>query len=197
MKRDCPGFPSKPIQYQCLEERVMKPSICIFQNRRMGHRRIALLFGVLPLLAVGLLSVSGCTSSSSWRPQVEPITFSDATGKDQPTLTALTAGQGTYFDVTITNDSALRGANWTVTCKSALPPGTPLPPGQTEDTSCGTFAPMHTVSGPVPSYATSGAGYVTFYTAPAAVPKGGTVTLYAASTSDPSQYSSVTLTINQ
>jgi hypothetical protein len=100
------------------------------------------------------------------------------------------------LEVTITHDIALLGANWSVTCESALPPGTPLPPGQTEDTSCGTFAPLHTISGPVPSYATSGTGYVTFYTAPAAPPKGGTVTLYASSTTDPSQSSSLTLTIN-
>jgi hypothetical protein len=150
----------------------------------------------LPLLAAALLLVSGCTSSSSLHPEVGQITFTDAEGNSQPALTALTAGQGTYMDVTITNDPALLGADWSVTCKSALPPGTPLPPGETEDTSCGIFTPLHTLSGPVPSYATSGAGYVTFYTAPASPPKGGTVTLYVASATDPSRYSSVTLTIN-
>jgi hypothetical protein len=149
----------------------------------------------LPFLLAALF-VPGCTSSSTERPEVGPITFTDAFGNSQPALTALTAGQGTYMDVTITNDIALLGANWSVTCQSALPPGTPLPPGETEDTSCGIFTPSHTLSGPIPSYATSGAGYVTFYTAPAAPPKGNTVTLYAASTSDPSRYSSVTLTIN-
>jgi hypothetical protein len=148
----------------------------------------------LPLLAAALL-FQGC-ASSSLRPQVGPITFTDATGTSQPAITALNAGQGSYMDVTISDDPALLGATWSVTCESALPPGTPLPPGQTVDTSCGTFAPTHTLSGPVPSYATSALGYVSFYTAPAAPPKGGTVTLYATSTSDPSQYSSVTLTIN-
>ena len=150
-----------------------------------------------PLLIAALLVVCGCSSSSSRRPQVGPITFTDAAGTNQPALTALPAGQGTYLQVTIASDGALLGANWSVTCKSALPPGTPLPPGQTQDTSCGTFVPQHTMSGPVPSYATSGEGYVTFYTAPAAPPKGGTVTLYATSTSDPSQNSSVMLTIGQ
>jgi hypothetical protein len=129
------------------------------------------------------------------KPQVGAIAFTDASGASQSALTELTVGKGAYLDVTITNDLALRGANWSVTCKSALPPGTPLPTGETVDTSCGTFSVLHTISGPAPSYATSGAGYVTYYTAPAAVPKGDTVTLYAASTSDPSQYSSVTLTI--
>jgi hypothetical protein len=159
-------------------------------TRRHGARLLT-----LPL-ALGLLFESGCASSVSSRPQVGPIDFTDATGASQPAQTALTAGQGAYLDVTVTNDHALLGVNWSVSCKSELPPGTPLPPGQTEDTSCGTFTPMHTMSGPVPSYATSGAGYVTFYAAPAAPPKEGTVTLYAASTSDPSQNSSITLTIN-
>jgi hypothetical protein len=151
--------------------------------------------GVLFLLASAPLVVSGCGSSSG-QPSVGAITFTDAQGDNRAAPTAINAGQGAYMDVTITGDVALRGANWSVTCQSALPPGTPLPPGQTEDTSCGTFTPLHTMSGPVPGYVSSGAGYVTFYTAPSAPPKGGTVTLFAASTSDPSRYSSVTLTIN-
>lgn len=158
-------------------------------------RRSSAYFVTAPLLAVALMLVIGCGSSSTPRPQVGQITVTDAAGAPQSAVTALTAGQGTHLEVTITNDIALLGANWSVNCPSALPPGTPLPPGQTQDTSCGTFTPLHTMSGPVPSYATSGAGYVTFYTAPAAPPKGGTVTLYASSTADPSQYSSLTLTI--
>lgn len=73
----------------------------------------------------------------------------------------------------------------------------PLPPNQPVDMSCGTFTPTHTLTGPVPQYATSGSGIVTFYTAPAAVPKDGTVTLYVSATSDPSQYSTVTLMVTQ
>lgn len=170
----------------------MNFSIRAFENCKTAHRR-----GAYFLVFLSLLLVSGCGGGSSLKPQVDAITFTDATGTPQKSQRSmLSAGEGTYMDVTIADDTALLGANWTVTCKSALPPGTPLPPGETEDTSCGTFAPMHTVSGPVPSYATSDAGYVTFYTAPAAVPKGGTVTLYASSTSNPSQHSSVTLTID-
>jgi len=149
----------------------------------------------LLLFLSALFLVSGCTSRSV-RPKVGTITFATANGTSLPAITSLAAGQGTYMEVTITDDAALLGANWSVNCESALRPGTPLPPGETEDTSCGIFSPLHTLSGPVPSYAVSGAGYVTFYTAPAAPPKGGSVTLYAASTSDPSQYSSVTLAIN-
>ncbi len=96
----------------------------------------------------------------------------------------------------VANDTALLGVDWTVSCASALPVGTPLPPGQVVDTSCGFFTPAHTIAGPLPGYAVNGAGYVTFYTAPAAPPKGGTVTLYAAATADHTRYSVVTLTIN-
>jgi len=149
--------------------------------------------GIVLLMGAAVMA-TGCSNTT--KVQVGSITFTTANGVEQAALTSLTAGQGTYLDVTIANDPALLGANWSVTCQSALPPGTPLPPGQTEDTSCGTFTPLHTLSAPVPSYATTGAGYVTFYTAPAAPPKGGTVTLYVSSTADPSQNSSLTLTIN-
>ena len=184
-----------PIQNPCIEKRGKKFLMLFHGSYLAAFRRDVGLLAISSLL-LSMLFLSGCVSSSL-PPNIGPITFTDAFGNGQPALTALTAGQGTYMDVTIANDESLLGANWSVTCKSALPPGTPLPPGETEDTSCGVFAPLHTMSAPVPSYATSGAGYVTFYTAPAAPPKGGTVTLYAASTSDPSRHSSVTLTINQ
>jgi hypothetical protein len=174
----------------------MNSLIRILGNCIAAHRRDAHLHATQLLLAVALLLVCGCASSNSSLPKVEQITFTDATGTAQtPQRAMLSVGEGSYMDVAITDDSALLGANWSVTCQSALPPGTPLPPGQTEDTSCGTFSPTHTMSSPIPSYATSATGYVTFYTAPTSVPKGGTVTLYASSTSDPSRNSSATLTI--
>jgi hypothetical protein len=54
---------------------------------------------------------------------------------------------------------------------------------------------MHTLSGPIPSYATSPDGYIALYAAPSAIPKQGTVTIYAAATKDHSKVSSATLTI--
>jgi len=202
MTKDCTASPLQPTRNIVRERGPMNCAICIFEDLAAARRRHVRRLAALPLLTAALL-VPGCTSSSS-RPEVGSIThteadgsiFKDANGNPQPTLASLIVGQGAYMDVTITNDTALLGANWSVTCQSALPPGTPLPPGQTEDTSCGVFSPLHTMSGPVPSYATSGAGYVTFYIPPAAAPKGGAVTLYATSTADPSRYSSVTLTIN-
>ncbi|WP_263357060.1 hypothetical protein [Acidicapsa ligni] len=152
----------------------------------------------IALLAAGLLAVSGCSSgSSSAKPQVGVIAFTDVNGTPLTTPpTALTAGQGAYLDVNVTNDPHLLGANWGVYCGSQLPPGTPLPPGQIQDPSCGTFTPAHTMSGPIPSYVTSGAGYISLYNAPVNPPKQGVVTLYAYATSDHSVFSTVTLTIN-
>jgi hypothetical protein len=161
---------------------------------------------ILCLSAVPL-GLSGC-GASSVKPQVGSITVTDINGvaaaKQPSTMSplTLTVGSGTYLDVTLKNDTALLGADWTVSCGSALPPGTPLPPGQTVDTSCGYFTPIHTASctpsgtpSCIPSYLTSAAGYVTYYTAPAAPPKAGTVTLYASSSTDHSQFSALTLVV--
>ena len=150
----------------------------------------------LSLLVAGLLA-SGCSSGSPTSSVgVGAITFTDVNGTPQTKPpTSLTAGQSTYLDITLTNDPQNLGASWSVYCGSAPPPGTPPPPGLTQSEVCGTFTPVHTMSGPVPTYAASGAGYVTLYTAPAAPPAQGTVTLYAAATSNPSRWASVTLTI--
>lgn len=169
--------------------------------------RIVAATGVYGLFALALLSLSGC-GGASVKPQVGSITVTDVNGvtaAQQPTSASplkLTVGAGTYLDVTLTNDNALLGADWTVDCGSALPPGTPLPPGQTVDTSCGYFTPIHTASctpsgtsNCAPSYLSSATGYVTYYTAPAAPPKSGTVTLYASASADHSQFSALTLVV--
>jgi len=140
------------------------------------------------------LGFSGC-GGSAVKPQVGAITPTDINGVAQPAIKSLTVGGGTYLDVVLTNDKSLLGADWTVSCGSALPPGTPLPPGQTVDTSCGYFTPIHTMSAPVPPYTDNADGIVTYYTAPAAPPASGTVTLYASASADHSQFSSLTLVI--
>jgi hypothetical protein len=191
--------------YKCSEpKKVMEAPISM---RRMKTIAISNSFHSLrsvgvALLAIGLLAVSGCSSSSSVSDiKVGPVKFTDANGTQKTDIASLTTGQGTYVAVTLTNDSQLLGADWSVYCGSALPPGTTLPTGETDD-SCGTFTPTHTTScvqssttSCLPSYVTSGTGYVAFYTAPGATPKQGTVTLYASATADPSKVSSVTLTI--
>jgi len=139
--------------------------------------------------------LAGC-SSSKQTVQVGTIQFTDANGNAaKNAVRSINAGATTYVDVQLTDDKQLLGVDWTVTCGSAPPPGTPLPPGVTQDDSCGIFSPVHTASAPVPSYASSGSGVVTLFTAPAAPPKQGVVTLYAAATVDHSRYTSVTLTV--
>jgi hypothetical protein len=71
---------------------------------------------------------------------------------------------------TVTNDSADAGVDWSVTCGS---------PG-----ACGSFSPAHTASGALATF-----------TAPGAVPAGNTVTITAASTTDPTQSAKETVTI--
>jgi hypothetical protein len=161
----------------------------------------ARLFQRMALLAVSITILMTVSACSSGKPvsnvQVGSITFTDANGTPLKTPPgSLTAGQGVYVDVTLNNDPQQLGADWSVYCGSAPPPGTPVPPGQTQDETCGVFTPAHTMSGPVPSFVTNGTGYVTFYVAPGAPPKGGTVTLYAAATSSPNKFSSVSLSID-
>lgn len=165
------------------------PFLCFSSstNQRLG--RIVVL-----CCCAAALGFVGC-GGSSVKTHVGPITPTDINGIAQPAIKTLTVGSGTYLDVTLTNDKDLLGADWTVSCGSALPPGTPLPPGQTIDTSCGSFTPVHTATAPVPPYAQTADGIVTYYTAPAAPPKAGTVTLYAGASADHSQFSTLTLVI--
>jgi len=149
----------------------------------------------LPVLLAIVLAFSGCGTSSTVKPQIGTIAFTNANGAGVAPVTLLTAGTFVYLDVVVANDPELLGVNWSVSCASQLPPGTPLPPGETVDESCGFFTPVHTASAPVPSYAANGSGIVTVYQAPAAQPNGGTVTIYASSTTDPSKFSSITLSI--
>jgi hypothetical protein len=169
----------------CQEHRILPGS---------RRPRIVIATGMCFLFALALLNLSGC-GGISVKPQVGAITPTDINGAARPAIKSLTVGGGTYFDVTLTNDKSLLGADWTVSCGSALPPGTPLPPGQTIDTSCGTFTPIHTMTAPVPAYAENADGIVTYYTAPAAPPTSGTVTLYASASADHSQFSALTLVI--
>lgn len=152
---------------------------------------------LLPVCLMGAAAflLAGCASSKS-KIDVGAITFTDENGKPVSNkIYNMNAGATLYADVQLTNDTQLLGVDWTVDCESAPPPGTPLPPGVTQDASCGIFLPVHTATAPVPSYASSGAGVVTLFTAPAAPPKSGVVTLFAAATADHSRYSYVTLSI--
>lgn len=143
--------------------------------------------------AGSLILASGCGAST--KPVVGLVTVTDAKGTALSAISSVKhGGSAVYFDAVVTNDFATLGVDWTVTCSSSLPTGT-LPAG-TVDTSCGTFAPSHTASGPVPTYVLpAGVNIVTLYTPPANVPKAGTVTIEAHSTTDPSQVSILVLTV--
>lgn len=168
-------------------EAMMQPTT----KKKSENTKRGVLVLAVALLAVVVAAISGCTSSAS-KVQVGPIAFTDIDGNQlSGTYTSMTVGATTYVDVAVTNDISLLGVDWTVSCGSEL---TNLPAGEVDD-SCGTLTPVHTASAPVPSYATSGAGVVTIYTAPSAPPKGGMVTLYATSTADHSRSSSVTIAV--
>jgi hypothetical protein len=72
---------------------------------------------------------------------------------------------------TVSNDPSNAGVDWSVTCGAIAG-------------NCGSFSPTHAAS-----------GAATTYTAPAAVPPGGTVTISAASTASPSQTATYTIVI--
>ncbi len=195
-------LPTTIAAHQCFQdEEVMKRKTCMYATNkqdRPSHFSRAGTLGCVALLSASLIVLSGCSAGAT-KPQVEGITFTDIDGTALKTPpTSLTVGQGTYVDTLLSDDPQLLGANWSVVCGSALPPGTPLPPGQTQDQSCGTFTPAHTMSGPIPAYVTNAvtSGYVTLYVAPTIPPKQGVVTLYASATADPSRIATVTLTID-
>jgi hypothetical protein len=83
--------------------------------------------------------------------------------------TSIAAGATANLTATVANDTANGGVNWTVTCSSS---------------SCGSFNPTKTAS-----------GTATVYTAPAAIPTSGTVTVTATSVTDPTKSNSATITI--
>jgi hypothetical protein len=90
-------------------------------------------------------------------------------------------GLGTTVSVAaiVSSDPGAQGVNWTVTCT----------PGTYQGADCGTIT-AHTASGYPTTYAAPGP-----LNTPSAIPAGGTVTITAASTTDPSQTISATIQI--
>jgi hypothetical protein len=103
---------------------------------------------------------------------VEPIGVSFETGSVIPASLVINATQG--LNAQVTNDPLGAGVIWTVTCGST--------------SACGSF-------NPAVSNAPSAVEYFTTYTAPSAVPVGGTVTITATSLTDTTKSISDTLTI--
>jgi hypothetical protein len=142
----------------------------------------------LALCAVAFVLAASAGCGGTARPEIGPIEFTNASGTSQPAVSAVEVNGQLYLVAVVTNDDQLLGVSWTVSCGSALPPSSGV-----IDTSCGTLSPAQTLSGPVPSYPST--GYVTTYSAPQAIPKGGTITITAHATALFSVSSSVTLTI--
>jgi hypothetical protein len=122
----------------------------------------------LSLLALGIVAaISGCGGGSSPAPAPAPQSLS-VTLSTLPPAWLATAGTASLA-ATVQNDSAARGVNWSCT---------PL-------TECGAFSPTSTSS-----------GSMTTYSAPAAAPTGGSVTIVATSAADPSKSASAAVFIS-
>lgn len=141
-------------------------------------RRCSLLWH-LALLSISISSLallSGCGSGATTKAASISVTYpAGVTANQFPVLSTAAVAMVPL------NDKSNAGVDWMLSCG-----GSPLAPPVSGETSvgCGTVLPTHTASG-VPAT----------YTAPALIPVGTTVAITATVTSDPSQKSSLALTI--
>jgi hypothetical protein len=124
----------------------------------MKSKNFASIIATLIVLAIAVC-ISGCNGGGS---QLISVTFPASTATVEVGATA-------QFTATVTNDSANRGVNWSLTCSV---------------TSCGTVSPISTAS-----------GAPTTYTPPASQAGNLTVNLIATSATDATKSGSVTITI--
>lgn len=149
-----------------------------FQRIRQGIvRRVvgSLLAGSLSFMSLALFS--GCSKSATEQAKAGPITMTDISGKAQSSAVLGLAAK-TMLSMTPTGDTLNAGVDWSVTCG-----GNPVT-GSVTNGACGSLSPAHTAS-----------GAQTSYTAPSIIPIGATVTITATLTSNPSQSSSLILTV--
>jgi hypothetical protein len=147
---------------------------CAFMTRSDGHRRFSVLWLLawFPVSLSSMALLSGCASSVPTKAGVISVTYpSGATPGQLPVLSTA------KVSMMPANDVANSGVDWTLTC------GGNAQAGYTT-TGCGTLVPSHTADG---SAAT--------YSAPGVIPVNVAVTITARVTSDPSQQSSITITI--
>ncbi len=138
------------------------------------HRRLPVsrLLALLSICFSSMALLSGCGSSQKTKAGTISVTY--PSGVTQGQLPVLSAAAVSMMPV---NDVANLGVDWTLTC------GGNAQIGYTT-TGCGTLVPSHTAD-----------GFPASYTAPNTIPADTTITITARVTSDPSQQSSVTLTI--
>src|SRR6202050_579457 len=117
------------------------------------------------LCGLSLLFLSGCSATKP-----APVTIAFAQGQMAPP-SSVGANSSTQVAATVNNDPANLGVSWLLTCSASVP------------SDCGSIT-RHTASGAPATYI-----------APASIPPGGTVTIEANSSSDPSQSVNTTITI--
>jgi hypothetical protein len=153
-----------------------------FVHLRRGQRRARWIgpgngYGVACMAAL-IMALTGCGgTSSSGGAKAGPISTTNAAGVTGH-IASLTLGSKASFSMMPVGDNSNAGVDWTVTCE-----GNPVT-GSTSNGACGTLAPAHTAD-----------GAATVYTAPSVAPIGESITVTATVTSNPSQSSSVSLTI--
>jgi hypothetical protein len=136
----------------------------------MVFRKTALFLSFF--IAVGLM---GC--GSSFNPRLGPISVTDPSGTGQGPLNSVVVSAQVAVSVTVIGDTPGLGVDWNLNCLGSSV--------ATYTTNvCGTLNPVHV-----------GSNINMLYTAPEYLPLGNTVTLTADITSDPSQQSTLTLTI--
>lgn len=146
-----------------------------FQPRPNAHAASSLL-RVLCITAL-TAAIVGCGSSSTSKATAGPISMSTSSGTAVKTTT-LAEGSTVSLSMMPVGDTSSAGVDWIVTCA-----GNPVT-GSISDGACGTLAPAHTAD-----------GAATVYTAPSVVPINGSITVTATLTSNPSQSSTLSLTI--
>jgi hypothetical protein len=128
-------------------------------------------------MALVIALIAGCGDGSTPAPTAAPISVVASSGATTQ-LNSLSVAATALLSMKPTSDSANAGVDWTATCG-----GNPVT-GSVTGGACGTLAPMHTAD-----------GAATLFTAPSVIPIGAKITIRASVTSDPSQTSSVSLTI--
>ncbi len=135
--------------------------------------------GILRALCMTVLAAAtvGCSSVSTLKATAGPIAMSTSSGTAVK-ISTLAVGSALKFSMMPVGDSSAAGVDWIVTCE-----GNPVT-GSIVNGACGSLAPSHTAD-----------GAATVYTAPSVAPIGGTITVTATVTGNPSQTNSVSLTI--
>lgn len=146
--------------------------LCCRSNRRAKSLLIYVSCAVLQIA-----TVTGCGNTAGSLGTAGPISVANEGGTTQQ-IASLALGSSIKLSMMPQGDNVNTGVDWIVACEGNSVTGS------TSNGACGTLAPAHTAD-----------GGATLYTAPSVVPIDGAITITATVTSNPSQRSSVSLTI--